>query len=270
MKEELISVVITTYKRTYELERAIKSILNQTYKNLEIIIVDDNAKEIETREKVEKIIKKFPHLIYIQNKENLGGALSRNVGIKNANGNFIAFLDDDDEYVKEKIEKQYKCYLEHKANNVGLIYCHYFITNEDGNVIGEYHNNHGENPLYDNMLKCIASTSLWFCPKNVLIDVGMFEDSPCKQDSIVLLKILGKGYNIFKVSENLVYYYEHEGDRISGTKLKNIEGLKNYINWSRKYYNQLTKHQIRNVEYTFSKDLLTLYVFNNMKKEANI
>ena len=267
MNEELISVVIPTYKRINELERAIISVINQTYKNLEIIVVDDNANFPDVREKVDSIIKKYPQIKYFKNEQNLGGALTRNVGIEKANGKYIAFLDDDDEYTQEKIEKQYKCYLEHKNEKVGLIYCHHYRKNSKGEIFGEYYNNHGQYPLYENMLKCIAATSLWFCPKNVLLDVGMFEDSPCKQDSIVLLKILGKGYNIFKVPENLVYYYEYEDNKISGTKKSNIEGLRIYISWCRKYYNQLTKKQIKNVEYNFSKDLLTLYVFNNMKKE---
>ena len=64
----------------------------------------------------------------------------------------------------------------------------------------------------------MLGTSLWFCPKDVLISVGMFEDTPCKQDSIMLLKLLCNGYNIYRVPENLVYYYEHGGNGISGTK----------------------------------------------------
>ena len=268
MESELISVVITTYKRSDKIENAIKSVLNQTYKNIEIIVVDDNAKDIDEREKTKKIVEKYQQVKYIQNEKNLGGSLSRNVGIKSSNGNFIAFLDDDDEYAKDKVEKQYKCYLEHKDENVGLIYCQHYITNENGEITAEYHNSHGENPLYENMIKCIAATSFWFCPKDVLIKVNMFEDAPCKQDSILLLKILAAGYNIYKVPENLVYYYEHTGNRISGTKKRNIEGLLNYREWCRKYYNRLDKKQIINVEHNFSKDLVTLYTFNNMKKEV--
>ncbi len=268
MENELISIVITTYKRADKIENAIKSVLNQTYKNLEIIIVDDNAKEPEERKRTKAIVEKYETIRYIENKENLGGALSRNVGIDNAKGSFIAFLDDDDKYTKNKIEKQYKCYLEHKNDNPGLIYCYCYRENINGEIIGNYKNDYEGKRIYENMLNCIAGTSLWFCPKKALIDVGKFEDTPCKQDTILLLKLLGNGYKVYRVPENLVYYYEHNGNGISGTKLKNIEGWKNYRKWSRKYYNQITKEQINNVEYNFSKQLLTLYIINNMKKEA--
>ena len=108
MNEELISVIIPTYKRIDTLERALDSVFNQTYTNIELIVVDDNAKFPETREKVEKIIEKYNGKIkLIKNKDNLGGGLSRNEGIKVASGKYIAFLDDDDEYYPEKLEKQY-------------------------------------------------------------------------------------------------------------------------------------------------------------------
>ena len=160
MEKKLITVIITTYNRSRDIERAINSVLNQTYKKIELIVVDDNANNPEEREKTEQIVKKYENVKLIKNEKNLGGALSRNVGIKNAKGEFIAFLDDDDVYEETKIEKQYKCYLEHEKENVGLIYCYHFIINESGEVISEYHNHHGNRPLYDNMINCIASTTI--------------------------------------------------------------------------------------------------------------
>ena len=104
----------------------------------------------------EKIVEKYKSVIYIQNKENLGGALSRNVGIKNAKGKFIAFLDDDDKYTKDKIEKQYQCYEQHKNDKVGLIYCYCYRENEKGNIVGSYQNDYEGNRIYEQMLGCIA------------------------------------------------------------------------------------------------------------------
>ena len=270
MEQELVSVVITTYGRADKIEEAIKSVVNQTYANIEIIVIDDNANKLEEREKTRKVVEKYKNVKYIQNQKNLGGALSRNVGIDNAKGKFIAFLDDDDKYTSEKIEKQYKCYLEHKQNKIGLIYCHCYRENVNGEIIGSYEANYEGNPIYEQMLNCIAGTSLWFCSKEALVSVGKFEDTPCKQDSILLLKLLANGYNIYCVQEKLVYYYEHNGNGISGTKLKNIEGRINLRNYCRKYYNKLnSKKKSDKVEYNFSKELIPLYIINNMKKEAN-
>lgn len=261
--QELVTVIITTYKRSDVIERAVKSILNQTYKNIEIIVVDDNANIPEEREKTAEIIKKYPNIIYIANAKNLGGALARNEGIYKAKGKYIAFLDDDDEYREDKIEKQYNLYKEHENEKVGMIFC------EDENK--SYNANYKSNLLYQQMLNCIAPTSFWFMPKKVLEEVGYFEDSPCKQDSILLLKVIAAGYTVYKVPENLIIFNWHDtGHGISGTNKKNIIGMKNYRDWCRKYYDKITQEQVKNVEYNFSKKLLTLYVFNNMKKEASL
>ena len=255
--QDLVTVIITTYKRSNVIERAIKSVLNQTYYNIVIIVVDDNANFPEERKKTSEIVKRYPNVIYIQNSKNLGGALARNEGIYKANGKYIAFLDDDDEYREDKIEKQYKLYKEHENEKVGLIF-----SNEKSI-------NYNESLIYQQMIECIAPTSFWFVPKEVLEDIGYFEDTPCKQDSIVLLKIIAAGYTVYKVPENLVIFNKHDSDNgISGTKKSNIIGMNNYRRWCRKYYDQITKNQIKNVEYNFSRQLLTLYIFNNMKKEA--
>ena len=257
---DLVSVIITTYKRSNCVENAIKSVLKQTYKNIELIVVDDNANCMEEREKTKKIIQKYPNIILIQNKKNLCGALSRNEGIYRAKGKFIAFLDDDDEYYEEKIEEQYKLYMEHKNEKIGLVACD--VENIE----------FSDDLLFQQMKVCIAPTSYWFIPKKVLEDVGYFEDSICKQDSIVLLKILIAGYKIIKVPKKLVRYNENNANNgigMSGRKKSNIEGLLNYREWCRKYYNMLkNKKQINDVEFNFSKQLITLYVFNGMKKES--
>lgn len=269
MKEELISIVITTYNRSNKLEDAIKSAINQTYKNIEIIVVDDNSEKQNEREETKKIVRKYNNINLVLNTTNLGGALSRNEGIKVSKGDLISFLDDDDMYLPERLEIMYKEYLKHKEENVGLIYCNCSRINDNKEIIGSYENNYNGLPLYQQMLGCIAGTSMWLAKKEVLENVSMFEDTPSKQDSILLLKIIANGYNVFSVNQNLVLYYEHNGNGISGVKLSNINGLLNYRNWCRKYYAGLeSKRMINNVECNFSKQLITLYIINDKKKEA--
>lgn len=99
----LISVVIPTLNRTDLLENAISSVEAQTYKNIEIIVVDDfSSKEIP----VERFIEKFKSvkLVFIRNTKRMGGAASRNIGIDKSRGDFICFLDDDDVYMPNKIK----------------------------------------------------------------------------------------------------------------------------------------------------------------------
>ncbi len=257
---DLITIIITTYKRSNLIENAIKSIINQTYKNIEIIVVDDNADNVDERRKTESIVKKYNNIIYIKNKKNLGGALARNEGIKRAKGKFIAFLDDDDEYTNDKIEKQYKLYKQHEKENIGLVFCN------------EKSVDYNQNLIYQQMLGCIAPTSFWLVPKKVFEEINYFEDSPSKQDSIVVLKILLQGYNVIKVPEKLVIFNSHNSESgISGTKLSNIRGILVYRDWCRNNYDRLdSKKQIDDVECNFSKQLISLYLINNMKKKAYI
>jgi glycosyltransferase involved in cell wall biosynthesis len=100
----LISVIIPTYNRENFIKETIDSVLNQTYKNIEILIVDDGSTD-NTREIIESI--NDPRIIYIY-QDNTGASASRNTGIKNAKGEYVAFLDSDDSWLPDKLEKQIK------------------------------------------------------------------------------------------------------------------------------------------------------------------
>lgn len=105
-----VTIVITTYKRSSTLERAVISACEQDYAEIEIIVIDDNA-DPTWNNTVTSIIKKVEtdqgrEIIYIKNRENKGAAKSRNIGIKKAKGEYITFLDDDDVYLKSKVSTQ--------------------------------------------------------------------------------------------------------------------------------------------------------------------
>jgi len=108
----LVSVVIPTCNRAALLTRAIQSVRQQTYGNLEIIVVDDASTD-----DIQKIVGSFadPRICYIRHDTNRGGSAARNTGIRAANGNFVAFLDDDDEWVAEKAEEQVKILRDYDA-----------------------------------------------------------------------------------------------------------------------------------------------------------
>ena len=100
-----VSVIIPTYNRGDIIGNSIKSVLNQTYKNLEVIVVDDGSTD-NTFQEINKI--KDNRIIYIKLENNTGGANARNIGIKNASGQFISFQDSDDIFYPNKIEIQLK------------------------------------------------------------------------------------------------------------------------------------------------------------------
>lgn len=106
---DLVSVIVTTYSRPANLLRAINSICNQSYKNIEIIVVDDNGVGSNDQIETQNILSEYiidNRVIYHPHEINKNGSAARNTGLKIAKGKFIAFLDDDDEYLDDKIEIQ--------------------------------------------------------------------------------------------------------------------------------------------------------------------
>jgi len=117
----MVTVIIPTYKRAQYINRAIQSILDQTYKEVQIIVVDDNDPNTEYRTLLEKKMEKYKEnkkVMYIQHEKNKNGAVARNTGIKQAIGEYITFLDDDDYFLPTRLEimvnalennKEYDC-----------------------------------------------------------------------------------------------------------------------------------------------------------------
>ncbi len=99
----LVSVIITTYHNEKLLKRAVESVFHQTYKRIELIVVDDNPPESDARKATEAVMKKYPQAVYLKHSENRNGAAARNTGIRAAKGEYIAFLDNDDVYFSEHV-----------------------------------------------------------------------------------------------------------------------------------------------------------------------
>lgn len=248
---DLVSVVITTYKRTIEFKRALDSVVNQTYKYIEIIVVDDNT-DVKCSSYVQKVVQDYPQVLYIKNPKNLGGALSRNQGLKVAKGKFIAFLDDDDVCMSEKIQKQLECFNSTKIDNVGIVYCHTLAVDENEKIIEKYEKMIRGDFLYETMLETIAATTQWLCIRKAIIEIGGFKNVPSKQDSTLLIDLALAGYRIDVVPEFLTKYYELNIERISGINPKNLEGELILRDYERTVYKSLSSEQINKIEYNFA------------------
>lgn len=113
-----VSVIIPTYNREHLLGRALKSIFNQTYKDFEVIVVDDGSTD-----NTEKIIRDFSVLKinYIKHAKNKGEGAARNTGLKAAKGEYVAFLDSDDECLPEKLEKEMAVF-QRESPRLGVVY----------------------------------------------------------------------------------------------------------------------------------------------------
>ena len=115
----LVSVILPTFNRAKLLSRAINSVLKQSYYNLECIVVDDGS--IDNTEKVVKSINDN-RIVYLKHNYNKHASAARNTGIAKSKGKFIAFLDDDDQWLPKKLEKQISL-IQKLPPSVGLIYC---------------------------------------------------------------------------------------------------------------------------------------------------
>jgi teichuronic acid biosynthesis glycosyltransferase TuaG len=143
----LISIITPSYNSSKFISQTIESVLSQTYENWEMIIVDDMSPD-NSNEIIEEFIEKDSRIKVIKLEKNSGPAVARNRAIKEANGRYIAFLDADDLWMPEKLEKQIKFMNE---NNLSFTYSSYKLIDEDNNDLGEFITK--ETISYNSMLK---------------------------------------------------------------------------------------------------------------------
>ena len=120
----LVSVVIPTYKRSETLERAINSVRNQTYRDIEILVVDDNVPGDAYSQSVKQLTDRlaYDNVTLVTQPKHINGAAARNAGIRKSKGEYISFLDDDDLIFPDKIEKQVAA-LKKMDESVGGVSC---------------------------------------------------------------------------------------------------------------------------------------------------
>lgn len=132
----LVSVIIPAYNAEKFIAETLNSVLSQTYKNIEVLVVDDGSQD-RTAEIVKSFAQKDHRIIFLQ-QANVGVAAARNLAIQKSSGEYIAPIDADDIWDTLKIEKQLKLMLESESS-VGLVYARSVFINEHGSVIGKYH-----------------------------------------------------------------------------------------------------------------------------------
>ncbi|HSI66636.1 MAG TPA: glycosyltransferase family A protein [Planococcus sp. (in: firmicutes)] len=241
--QEKVSIVVPTYNRAKLLAEAVGSLQQQTYKNIEIIIVDDCSTD-DTTQAVEKM--QDGRIVYVKHEVNKGGGEARNTGIAHATGAYIGFLDSDDQWQKDKLERQMAVFRENP--DVGVVYTGMKVY--QGNylvkeVIPKYSGDLLTKLIESN---CIYTTSSILVKKEVLEEAGGFDSSlPSCQDwdlYIRLARISRFGF----VEDSLVLYHLHPGERISTNSEAVIDGhMKIYHG-----YKELAKAQGKDTFQKFS------------------
>lgn len=222
----LVSVIIPTFERSPNLiDRSIKSALNQTYSNLEIIVIDDSTNTYKKRNEVEKYLNslKDDRLIYIKHNENMGANVARNNGIRHSKGEFCAFLDDDDEWELNKIELQLNKIIE---SNSGLVYCKGKVIDDKTGEVKPLNNKLKRGFIFEDLIynNFIGGNSFVLIRKNVINEVGHFNESMLSNQDWELFLRVSQNYKIEYVEEYLVNYYNHSDHRISTNPSKKLQG----------------------------------------------
>lgn len=242
--EVVVSVVITTYKRNVEdIVPSIDSVRYQTYKNIELIVVDDSPESFEGRNNVSTFFSDLTdeRVKYIQHEKNMGACVARNTGLANSCGEYIAFLDDDDIWLPNKVEMQLKKFVDEK---VGLVYCDAVIIDANGSIRKWFGRNKPiRGKVYDQLMcsNFIGSTSFPMMRRSVIEDVGGFDpEMEASQDWDTWIRIT-KHCEVDYVNEALVKYIIHPGERISNSAEKRIRALKRLNSKNEQY---LSNHPI--------------------------
>ena len=224
MRKPIVSVIIPTYNRSIILNRAISSVLSQSYNNIEIIVVDDASKD-DTNKMLN--LHDDPRLKYISHRINKGASAARNRGIKESKGDLVAFLDDDDEWFPKKLEKQVSLIL-NSPSDVGLIYCWMDYYNAEGGI------NSYKPKLKGRVFREVLDYQrIGGCPtllvkKSVIENVGGFDESLKRGNDGDFIRRVCRKYKVDYVPETLVKVYVNHGEkRISdNNSLRFIEIVK--------------------------------------------
>ncbi|MEC2076093.1 glycosyltransferase family 2 protein [Metabacillus fastidiosus] len=214
IKQPLVSIITPSYNSTRFIPDTINSVMAQTYENWEMLIVDDCSKD-ESRQLIRSFIEQDERIKLIELTENSGAAVARNTAIKAAKGKYIAFLDSDDLWVPEKLEKQI-AFME--ENDYAFTYTEYELMDVDGNLLNRTINV----PSQINYKGLLRNTIIGCLTVVVNREkTGPFEmpNIRTRQDFALWLSILKRGITAHGLQEVLAKYRLVPGS-ISSNKVK--------------------------------------------------
>jgi glycosyltransferase involved in cell wall biosynthesis len=226
-----VSVVIPTYNRAEFLRSAIASVLNQTYQDFEIIVVDDGSKD-----NTEDVVCHFNNrkIRYVRHETNKGVTVARNTGVLNSKGAIIAFLDDDDEWLPQKLTRQ-MAVLRRSPLQTGAVYTGLLrVDHRTGKILGEWiPTKRGD--LFDELCfeNCVGTASTVLLRKECFNTLGLFDEDICFGEEYDMWIRVSKRFLFECVNEPLVKYRVHPAKLSTNYELV-ISGLEA----------QLRKHEV--------------------------
>lgn len=228
------SIIITTYNRPLYLKRAIQSVLKQnTSYSYEVIVIDDNGLGSLTQQETQKLVKALDHnIVYYPLEQNSGACVARNKGVEIAKGEFIFFLDDDDEFLPNKVETQVSV-LQKKQELDGCLAGFKRIDEKNNTEIVSEANFPVVGSFTNFAIKGNCFTPMLCIRKEAIQKIGGFDVISRFQDRFLMLKALCNGLVFESLNEQLHIMYEHAGLRITeagiNKSLQALDTIKNYI-----------------------------------------
>ncbi len=184
----LVSIIIPTYKRAEMLSRAISSVLEQTYKNIEVLVVSDNEPDDDFTAKARETVESFQdnRVRLITQEKHINGAVARNVGIKASKGAYISFLDDDDYIDPDKIEKQVAL-LSSLDETWGGVCCRYKVYKK-GKLV-EVMPSFKSGKVYKEVIMRLikTQTNCLLLRREALFDAGLYDENLLRHQDVQLL-----------------------------------------------------------------------------------
>ncbi len=249
----LISVIVPTFQRNDLLPRALDSIFAQTWPNVEVVVVDDNIPgsqwEADTKKVLEPYLNK-DNFLYLKTTGKTGGGASRNYAIKHCHGEYIAFLDDDDRFLPDKLKAQIEFMLEHDLDG-SYQDVKWYDTNE--RLVEyrsmDYTKDYSQTGLLKaHILHSIAPTAIYMFRTARLLETEGFGEVPSGQDFILMLRCIEKGLKMRYMPGAYVVQYLHNGTRISLGDNK-VKGENMLYDLKHHYFHLLTKKERNYVKF---------------------
>ncbi len=198
-----VSIIIPTYNRQSYLSGVIKSVLDQTFDDFEVVLIDDGSTD-QTKEVVEKYINTQPDKIKYFYQGNKGPSAARNNGIKQASGEYIAFLDDDDEWLPDKLKYQIDGFSQNQ--NIGLVYTDYYIIVEGSSAPHIHHCEEFNRARFETMfyIKNLISTPTIMVRKKCFEKAGLFDENLDVAEDWDMWLRLFRRYDFLRIPQPLV------------------------------------------------------------------
>jgi len=250
----LVSIIIPSYNRPAAfVRRAVESARNQTYENIEIVVVDDNPPGSPARAALAGVLAEYagdPRVRSVVNPVNLGGSGARNEGVKAARGEYLAFLDDDDEFRPEKTEKQMALMLE---KDLDMSFSDFKLVDDTGRVMD--YREFRDIPAFDrdsllkyHLLRHMAGTTTFMYRAEALQRIGGFQKAVTAQEFYLMQRTIEQGLKIGYLPGDYIIGHYHDEGRISSGPGK-IRGENALYAFKKRYFDRLTPRERRFVRF---------------------